>query len=355
MDFINHLRQLQADESSSDEETGRLLTDAAVTARRRTTPPSKPPAATTTPPAQPAEAKALTPKRKREAPAEAAPEGIDAETRRAAKRAKLQLPTPPASTSPPAPLANGTNSPSKRAPAAEKGKTATAPPTTASSTINQPKAARIASSSKAPAAAPAPAATKTKPPKKAATTPSSPRAPALPLNKMEFFERRVHDMLTRPLDFDDCVLDTARPIPRHAARSFAQYRRRQTQPAPPLVMSGAIGPVAKGDGMVGGGSAAGGGGGGGGGGRSKGSSGSALAMEARKNAHQLKVRERGLELKGKGKAGPYGKGAVAKQSVVSKPDGGRGKERRWLSNARQTGGDGGQHHLTGGKKSKKFA
>ncbi|EAQ93575.1 predicted protein [Chaetomium globosum CBS 148.51] len=345
MDFINHLRQLQADESSSDEEPGRILTAAAVTA-----PPAKPPAATTTPPAQPAETKAPTPKRKREAPAEAAPEGIDAETRQAAKRAKLQLPTPPASTSPPSPLANGTPSPKKKGVrAAEEKKAAAAPPTTTTTTTktHQPKAASIASSSKAPA--PAAAATKDEPPEKAATTVAA-RAPRKPLDQMEFFERRVHDMLTRPLDFDDCVLDTARPIPRHAARSFAQYRRRQPQPAPPLVMSGALRPVSKGDVKVGAGN------GGGGGGRSKGSSGSTLAMEARKNAHRLNVKERGQELKGKARAGPHGKGAVVgKQSVVSRPDGGRGKERQWLSNARQTGGNGGQQHLAGGKKSKKFA
>jgi uncharacterized protein affecting Mg2+/Co2+ transport len=78
-------------------------------------------------------------------------------------------------------------------------------------------------------------------------------------------------------------------------------------------------------------------------------------VEARKNAHQLKVRERGLELKGKGKASMHGKGVVGKQPVVLKPDGGKGKERRWLSNARQTGVNDGQRNSVGGKKYKKFA
>ena len=347
MDFINHLRIPQADEPSSDEESDRILTSAAAAAPTATTPP-----------AQPSEAKApAAAKRKREAPAEAAaPEGTDAETAQAAKRARVQPHSPPTSSRQPSTpvVANGTRPAKKRAPAAEEaaawagervvgqGRVRSTTSTTKPGAAESSKAAAVtattaAASAVMPSSSPAPA-----------PSPSSAPLSRKPVDKMEYFERRVHDMLASPLDFDDCVLDSTRPMPRHAARSFAQYRRRQPQPAPPLVMSGALGPVT-GFGVDAKSS--------GGGSKRSRSGGSSLAKEARKNAHRERVRERGLELKGKGKgkANIHGKGAVGKRPVGLKSDGSKGRERKCLSNARQTGMNGGQRNSVGGKKYKKFA
>ncbi|KAK3300086.1 uncharacterized protein B0H64DRAFT_379927 [Chaetomium fimeti] len=332
-DFIKHLRQIQADEPSSDEESGRILASAAVSAHRRSPSTTKP--ATTTTPAQPGETEVAPAKRKRDGPAEAAPESTNLGA--PAKPGRVQSPSPLANGKP-SPVANGTTSPRKRARANEEaspGPREGVHKRAKTETPLPPKPKPEAASSKTTAATAAAAAAV--PPRK-------------PVDKMEYFERRVHDMLTNPLEFDDCVHDSTRPPPRHAARSFAKYRRRQTQAPPPLVMSGALGPaapasstlVAKPAVVVA---------------RSKGS-GNALATEAQKRAHQRKGGEWAQGSKGKGKAvtspGPHGK-AVGRQPVVSRSDGGRRGERRWLSNARQTGVNGGQRHPAGVKKYNKFA
>jgi hypothetical protein len=262
-------------------------------------------------------------KRKRDAPTEAPTEGVSAETSRAAREAKAQ-PAPPANGGKPAPVANGTKSPKKRTLDAEKAdidvdtrvmkkaKTARAEATkTEAAEAGSSKAAAVATRK---------------------TTTTAPGLLQKPVGQMEYFERRVHDMLTDPLGFDDYVQDSNRPTPRHVARSFAKYRRRQSQAPPPLEMSGALGrapDTAQSAATL----------------KPKGSGG--LAREAQKRAHQQRVEGKVQGLKGKGKAvessssSGYEKG---KQRPMSNEDVGKSKEKRWLSNARQTGGKGGQHH-----------
>ncbi|AEO70118.1 3a8e6998-d433-431d-a756-17ba90af5aeb [Thermothielavioides terrestris] len=117
-----------------------------------------------------------------------------------------------------------------------------------------------------------------------------------PVHQMEYFERRVYDMLSDPLGFDDCVYDANEQMRRHAARKLARHhRRRQNRPAPPLEMSGALGPVHNLTPAA-----------------AKAKPAQSLAKMAQKQAHQRKVAEQVQALKGKGgastKAGGMGKG-----------------------------------------------
>ncbi|KAK4042194.1 hypothetical protein C8A01DRAFT_14127 [Parachaetomium inaequale] len=325
MDFIDHLRHIQADEPSSDEDSGTLLTAVTVPAPRRPSPASKPaPVAASD---LTAKTKTTGAKRKRDAPAEALTENANAETSRAAMMAKSQG-------TPPAPVANGTKSPKKRtldaekadvdvdARATKKAKTAKPAPTKAEAEAGSSKAAATATATTKTTAGP---------------------GPQKPVGQMEYFERRAHDMLTDPLGFDDYVYDSNKQTPRHVARSFAKYRRRQSQSPPPLVMSGALGPAPAANPANP---------------KPKGSG--SLAREAQKRAHQQKVEGRVQGLKGKGKAveesssaHEKGKAVVARQQAMANGGVGKRKEKRWLTNARQTGGKGGQHHQGGLVKYKK--
>jgi hypothetical protein len=153
-----------------------------------------------------------------------------------------------------------------------------------------------------------------------------------PVGQMEFFERRRYEMLNDPLGFDDCVHDTTKPIPRHAAKSFAQYRRREKGPPPPLEMSGAIGPAHDDVDDNGKQSAA------------KGSRRpESLAKEARKRAHQQKVGQK-VQALNRGKSGSAGSAKTAEEgkgagSERGKQVGtgkmangkGKGKQRSWES------------------------
>ncbi|KAH6853467.1 hypothetical protein B0I37DRAFT_359388 [Chaetomium sp. MPI-CAGE-AT-0009] len=307
MDFINHLRHIQADEPSSDEESGRILTFAAAPARRRTASPSKPPAAAT--PTQAGETEDVRAKRKRDTPAEAAPVTTSAETPRAAEKAAVPPPSPPANGKP-SPVANGTKSPKKRVLAAEEAgsgarervhkRAKTEAPLPPKPAAERSKAARAT----APAPAPVPALAPVPAPAPAAAPLGSPST------RWSTLSGGSTTASTTP--------PSRRPAtPPGALPSTGAARRRPRRP-------------------------------------------SALAVEAQKRAHgQRKGGERVQDLKGKGKVvvSPsllHGKG-VGKQPVVSKPDGGKRGERRWLSNARQTGANGGQRHPTSVKKYKKFA
>ncbi len=279
MDFVDQLRRLQADESS-DEESGRLLTSATAPAPRRTA------------------------AKRKAAPAEEA----DAETSRAAKKAKPAAPSP-AAEGKLAPMANGSGSAPKT-----NGTTSTAKvikPASSGARMEAEGGGRVAKaeSSKAQSSKAAPGS----------------RVSQKPAARTEYFEERAHDMLNNPLNFDDFVYDSTKPTPRHIARSFAQFRRRQTQPPPPLVMSGAIGPASDAKPAT-----------------AKGSG--SLAKEAQKRAHQQKVKEQVRSSK------PHEEGrrsGGSKQSGVSgaKVSKGKGKERVWLTNSRQPSGvkQGGQH------------
>ncbi|KAK4100623.1 hypothetical protein N658DRAFT_91187 [Parathielavia hyrcaniae] len=408
MDFIEQLRLIQSDEPSSDEESGLILTSA--TARRT----RRPTLSLRDHPTPPSELPGQGKKRKRD------PVPVDAPAQKpslAAKKAKTQIPSPAASSHGPcntssksakfptldAEPTGGATSPKRRAPDSNKpparpdfgsqqrpGLPTPAGTLSSSSTtspsIPVPVPARARSSKPPPPSSPL-SPSPSYPP---STTSSSSNGPngtttTIPKNR-ELFERRVYEMLTDPLGFDDCVRDSARPTPRHVVREFARYRSRQTQPPPPLVMSGALGPMPvppPSEGakvMVGakvkvnGGSGAGGSAGAGGGskGRSKilsglaaangSGGGSLLAREVQKRAHRQMVEDpvegfRGEE-KGKGK----GKGREleerdergdirelvngSKQAEGGLGKTGKAKERAWLTNARQkatnnTGNDGG--------------
>jgi hypothetical protein len=151
---------------------------------------------------------------------------------------------------------------------------------------------------------------------------------------MEYFERRVHDMLTDPLDFDDCVYDSTKPTPRHVERSFARNRRGQKQPPPPLEMSGAAGPAPGAKPVTP---------------KTKGSG--SLAKEAQKRAHQQKVKAQVEDLKGKAAASSSEPEEGTKKSVGGKQAGktkanvGKRKDRAWLTNARKVDGGGQQPQI----------
>ena len=157
-----------------------------------------------------------------------------------------------------------------------------------------------------------------------------------PVAKMEFFEQRVHEMVTNPLEFDDFVYDSNRPPSRQTARMFARCRGRQTQPPPPLVMSGAIGSP----------------------GGSKVSSPASSRKEPRSPAKEARQQPKGPGAgrgrKGKGVASLYSddesmrsvgsKSSLVRDAGVGKAKG-KGKERAWLTNGRSKQGvKGGQQH-----------
>lgn len=326
MDFVDHLRRIQADEVSSDEESGLILTSVTTPVPHRRQSPSLNSIAVTAR-SQPVEAQVTVAKRNRGPIAEpASAEETSAETSRTAKKAKAPTPIPAVDSKPasvttggePAPQSNGVNGSKKRV--LEDQKT--------EGEGEQPAAKKIKPENRNVMK---PVATKAESSKAASATPVSQK----PIGRMEYFEQRVHEMLTDPLEFDDFVYDSNKPIPRHVARSFARCRRGQTQPPPPLVMSGAIGSASDAKSAIT---------------KPKGSGN--LAKEAQKRAHQQKIKEQVHTQKGKA---VEGRGFVgSKQPVMSKANGGKGKgkERAWLTNARQRPNVnlGGQQHQGGVKK-----
>ncbi|KAL2145314.1 hypothetical protein VTI28DRAFT_7531 [Corynascus sepedonium] len=338
IDF-KRLRDIQADESSSDEEPGLVLASASVSAPPRRSPAPNP-AALAIFEGQQAGTKPIGGKQKRAAVAENIGEDAVPESSQTAKKAVV-VPVSPALSSNPAPVASstggtdGTKSPRKRT--LEDGKAE------AKTEERAIKKARTLE----------PAATKREEESSRSAQARSSKAAAvaaLPTKhvaQMEYHDQRVHDMLTDPLGFDDFVYDTTRPMPLHAARSFAKFRRRQSHSAPPLIMSGAIGPatpggkkpsISKSKGPV-----------------------DSLAKEVRKRAHQQKVKERvqgenGIATRFEpGFLGGHRKGndVVGKRTAGMKGNGGKRKDERWLTAARPGGLNGGERHQPDPKKFKK--
>jgi hypothetical protein len=268
------------------------------------------------------EPKPSSPKKKRgsaavteEAPTEPSPKkvkGTEASGAGSAKKAKDQARSP-AAASTPAPLVDGTKSPKKRARVDEEKATEG----------EQRAAKRVKPEDRSSSAKPSPAKSQAESSK---GSPAATPAAKKPVEKMEYFERRVHDMLTDPLDFDDCVYESTKPTPRHVARSFARNRRGQKQPPPPLEMSGAAGPSGGGKPAT----------------PKKTKESGGLAKEAQKRAHQHKVNGHVERLKGKAGAASSSepeegikKSVGGKQVVKAKANVGTRKERAWLTNARK--------------------
>ncbi|KAJ4290644.1 hypothetical protein N0V88_006391 [Collariella sp. IMI 366227] len=317
MDCIEHLRMIQADESSLDDDLGARLTATTVPVRRRS-----PVSVKTTTLNQPARGREVTGAKRKPAPMaeQAATEGLAEETSVATK-AKVPSSQPGTVKNPLAmpgadvPQTNGTNGPNKKR--KHDDKSATEEPEKVMA-----KKTRLADGRASKPAAPTPESSKDAPaPTKHdnVKASSAPPASSKPVHKMEYFERRAHEMLTDPLGFDDCVHDTKKQFPRNAARSFAQCRRRQRQPTPPLEMRGALGPAQNAKKA-----------------KVKVSGAGGLAKEPQKRAHQQKVDEQVRGLKGEGKG--FGGG---KHASMAKTDGangkGKGKERAWLTASPQNG------------------
>ncbi|KAL2125286.1 hypothetical protein VTJ04DRAFT_1651 [Mycothermus thermophilus] len=320
MDWIANLRRIQADESSSDEESGLLLT--ALCAGRSPSDLRRSPSSTASS-EQPqvvvsgAVAAPEAVKRKR-AESEGA-EGAQAQAQEGMEEPEVPRP-------------------------AKRAKTSASPEPAKEAKESSPGAAAVPAVDPAPAPAPVPptegpkdkalekgknkntadekATTKNKPAPEKSARPASPSTststsrplPAKPQQQqqkqqqqkqklppslrnknpeqMQYHERVVYDMLTDPLGFDDCVYPSSKPPSKHTARDFSRWRKRgQVWPPPPLEMTGAIGPAVE--------DAA-----------SKNGKGSkehkegkkkemSLAKEAQLRAHQKKIEEK-LE-KGKGK------------------------------------------------------
>ncbi|KAL2166445.1 hypothetical protein VTG60DRAFT_2753 [Thermothelomyces hinnuleus] len=345
MDFIKRLRDIQADESSSDEDSGLVLTSASVSALRHRSPVSEQAAAVAA--NQPEKTKTAGEKRKRDTPAEGPAEDVGPENLPAAKKEEVE-PVPPAvgrKLADPVPNGrdgtDGNKSTKKRALDEE-----TAGATAEESAAKKARIVKPVGGAKVEAESRKPAQSESS---KAAGSAAAAAPRPKPVAQMEYHDQRVHDMLTDPLGFDDFVYDTTKPIPPHLARSFARYRRRQPQSPPPLIMSGAIGPAAlaakspvnpklKGPG-------------------------NSLAKEAQKRAYQQRINERVKDMKEKkavesesGFPGEQGKG---KAVVGRQPPGGlkggssKHKEKRWLTAARQGGVNYGEQHRARVKKYKK--
>ncbi|KAK4238027.1 hypothetical protein C8A03DRAFT_44177 [Achaetomium macrosporum] len=293
MDFIEHLRRIQADEPSSDEESGVTLTSLSTSDRSRRS--SSTDSTVITVPDQPDdEAKVSCAKRKRNHDESLTREDV-AGVPLVAKKTKVSVsegtlprnegqldgrivravqpdppkhPKAPSSGDEKAATAKGEQERPVKSVKREKGTLPEQSPTTTAGSVRHQTMSAPAGGSSSKAAATA--------------TPQMKK----PVGQMEFFERRRHEILNDPLSFDDCVHDTTKPIPRHAAKSFAQYRRRQKGPTPPLEMSGAIGPADDTDDDA-----------------KPAAKGSkrpeSLAKEVRKRAHQQKVGEKVQALKGK--------------------------------------------------------
>lgn len=332
MDFIKRLRDIQADEPSSDEDSCLALTSASVSVLRDPSPPSNQAAVVAA--KQPQETGTAGEKREQDPSAESRVKDVDSDENPPAVKKEEAETVPPAVIKRVADTipnhkdgTNGEKATKKRAlgeeTAGEKAEESAAKkakimkPAGGSKVDTENRKPVQAESSKATSSAAA-----------AAATPVPKLVP-----QMEYHDQRVHDMLTDPLGFEDFVYDSNRPIPRALALSFARYRRRQPQPPPPLVMSGAIGPAPptmKSSVIP----------------RVKGS-GSSLAKEAQKRAHELKTKERVMDMKekkasepGQQSPGVQGKG---KAVVDRQPPGGlnggssKRKEKRWLTAARQGG------------------
>ncbi|GAB1310152.1 hypothetical protein MFIFM68171_00362 [Madurella fahalii] len=254
MDFVNHLRLLQADEPSSDEEsTPKISPASSPDCHDRS---SVSDSTTLTIPDKSGEEKKFSIKRKREAAAES----VSSTAKSAEDADKCLRPEKKVKTESPSavdelPRAGTQKSPSKvnEKPAPQtNGK---APSAAAENGEKKMKKRKLGDGKDQNVHEQQPALKKAKPGNnkpgkqasiKAESKKGSPSAPALqkPVHKLEYFELRAHQMLSNPLGFDDLVYDTTKQQPAYVKRSFAKCRRRQRDPTPPLEMSGGLGPAA---------------------------------------------------------------------------------------------------------------
>lgn len=291
MDFINNLRMIQSEEPSSDEDscltlssfnTGRSSVSGSTTSTQDKSDEETKPVLK--------KKRDLIPKSTSPAQATAGASSIPEEPKKTDEVAKVQAQKPSLSinkTTTPAPEtaeSTGVKNSQKRKLDDEKSDIAT---------NGQQRAAKKIK--------PEPAKTAEKVPLKpeSSKAPSAPPTPQKPLPSKEFFQQRVEDMLKNPLGFDDFVYGTKRPMPRHLQRQFAQCRRRQREPTPPLVMSGGLGRVPNAKPAM-----------------SKGLKSQNLARDAQKRAHQQKVREHVQGLKGKNAGN--GQGGYQRQNGFKK-------------------------------------
>ncbi|KAK4181325.1 hypothetical protein QBC36DRAFT_374378 [Triangularia setosa] len=80
-------------------------------------------------------------------------------------------------------------------------------------------------------------------PKRARYTKNTYEGPEKPVQKMEYFERRRHEMLDDPLGYDDLVRHTNKPIPAFVQKKFLRWERHYRHPKPEkFEMSGAVSP-----------------------------------------------------------------------------------------------------------------
>ncbi|KAL2263453.1 hypothetical protein VTK26DRAFT_6751 [Humicola hyalothermophila] len=271
VDLINRLRLIQADEPSSDE-------DSCLTLNSFSSRPSSASEATilTIPDRSDEETNTICTKRKRDSIQTSASPGEDvAEASRLSKRAKETDKMNMGKPQEPSPNTNNDKA------------AVTAPETQPGGVKKLQKRKLDGEKSAAANEQQHQRAIKKIPPETAkpeSTAAQTPQQPAPVVRQKEYFQKRVDDMLTDPLGFDDFVYGTNKPIPRYVQKQFARCRRRQREPTPPLVMSGAIGraPDVR---------------------PATNKQSRSLAKDAQKRAHQQKVKERVESLKGKPTAG----------------------------------------------------
>lgn len=258
MDIISHLRRLQADGPSSDEESAPRLSPASSLDRYDRSSVSD--TTTLTVPSKSDEeekASAATTRRKREATAEPGTMAgkDDGKPQRAAKKAKIEPQTagnelPRAEDQQPLAKLDAKSPP--QAIAKAPGTTVEPAQHSGEKKLQKRKLDDDHHDRTRPGHQPASEKAKPnsgKPGKQASNKAESSKGPSSnpgsqkPVHEMEYFERRVHQMLSQPIDFDDLVYDSKKQPPAYVKRSFARYRRKQRQPTPPLEMSGALGPA----------------------------------------------------------------------------------------------------------------
>ncbi|KAK4194651.1 hypothetical protein QBC40DRAFT_290403 [Triangularia verruculosa] len=120
-------------------------------------------------------------------------------------------------------------------------------------------------------------------PKRAKYTKNTYEGPDKLVQKMEYFERRRHEMLGDPLGYDDLVRHTNKPIPLSTQRKFQRFERHYRHPKPERYeMSGALNPPDMTSALAGGSN-------------KKGEE--SLSRNARKRAHRKRAEEEAVALR----------------------------------------------------------
>ncbi|KAK4658680.1 hypothetical protein QC762_103690 [Podospora pseudocomata] len=115
------------------------------------------------------------------------------------------------------------------------------------------------------------------PSKKARYTKNTYQGPDKPLPKMEYFERRRHEMLADPLGYDDLVRDTNKQPDAYTRKKFLRWEKHYRHPKPEkFEMSGALNPPDMTSALAG---------------TPKKKGGESLSRNARKRAHRKRAEE----------------------------------------------------------------